>query len=133
MKIVSPGYELRPEIIESAYYLYYFTQDPRYVQMGQTFFESIKKYCRNDVAYAALTSADTKVQRDDMESFFFAETLKYLYLLGAPNTIDLKTTVLNTEAHPLQRTWKVDGPVSDFPAWMREGSLMAKPTPGASH
>jgi hypothetical protein len=41
-----------------------------------------------------------------MESFFFAETLKYLYvLLGPPNTINLKTTVLNTEAHPLRRTW----------------------------
>jgi hypothetical protein len=106
MKIVSPGYELRPEIIESAYYLYYFTKDPRYLEMGNTVFDSLKKYCRNDVAYAALTSADTKVQRDDMESFFLAETLKYLYLLlGVPSKIDLKTTVLNTEAHPLRRTW----------------------------
>lgn len=41
-----------------------------------------------------------------MESFFFAETLKYLYLLYAPrNTLDLKTSVFNTEAHPLKRTW----------------------------
>ena len=44
-------------------------------------------------------------QRDDMESFFFAETLKYLYLIGKPDAIDLKTVVLNTEAHPLRRTW----------------------------
>jgi hypothetical protein len=37
-----------------------------------------------------------------MEGFFFAETLKYLYvLLGPPNTINLKTTVLNAEAPPL--------------------------------
>jgi ER degradation enhancer, mannosidase alpha-like 2 len=106
MKIVQPGYELRPEIIESAFYLYYFTKDPRYLQMGQTFFDSIVKYTRNDIAYAALSDAEKKTQRDDMESFFFAETLKYLYvLLGPPNTINLKTTVLNTEAHPLRRTW----------------------------
>jgi hypothetical protein len=61
-------------------------------------------YTRNDVAYAALSDAHKKTQRADMESFFFAETLKYLYvLLGPPNTINLKTTVLNTEAHPLRR------------------------------
>src|SRR5262249_25836670 len=30
MKITYDGYPLRPEIIESAYYLYYFTKDPRY-------------------------------------------------------------------------------------------------------
>jgi Glycosyl hydrolase family 47 len=41
-----------------------------------------------------------------MESFFFAETLKYLYLLYAPqDTIDLKNVVFNTEAHPFRRTW----------------------------
>ena len=105
MKIVSPGYELRPEIIESAYYLYYFTRNPKYLQMGTTFFDSLVKYCRTPAAYAALSNVETKTQRDDMESFFFAETLKYLYLLlGNPDRIDLTKTVLNTEAHPLNRT-----------------------------
>lgn len=104
MKIVSPGYELRPEIIESAYYLYYFTHDPKYRQMGMTYFDSLVKYCRTPVAYAALSSVESKTQRDDMESFFFAETLKYLYLLlGNSDRIDLTRTVLNTEAHPLNR------------------------------
>jgi ER degradation enhancer, mannosidase alpha-like 2 len=104
MRIVSPGYELRPEIIESAYYLYYFTRDPKYRQMGMTFFDSLVKYCRTPLAYAALSKVETKPQRDDMESFFFAETLKYLYLLLAnPDRIDLTKTVLNTEAHPLNR------------------------------
>ena len=37
------GYPLRPEIIESAFYLYRFTKDPRYLEMGRTFFESIRK------------------------------------------------------------------------------------------
>ena len=41
-----------------------------------------------------------------MESFFLAETLKYLYLLYAPRTtIDLNKRVFNTEAHPLKKTW----------------------------
>ena len=106
MKVVYPGYELRPEIIESTYYLYYFTGDPEYLNMGQTYFNSLVKYCRTDVAFAALRNVETKEQRDDMESFFLAETLKYLYLIYAPkSTLDLHKVVFNTEAHPLQRTW----------------------------
>jgi hypothetical protein len=39
---------------------------------------------------------------DSMESFLFAETLKYLYLLFAPDSaFDLDAHVLTTEAHPL--------------------------------
>jgi mannosidase alpha-like ER degradation enhancer 2 len=106
MKITYPGYELRPEIIESTYYLYYYTADSRYLDMGRTFFDSLRKYCRTDVGYAALRNVETKEKRDDMESFFLAETLKYLYLLYAPkSTLDLHTVVFNTEAHPMQRTW----------------------------
>lgn len=41
--------------------------------------------------------------RDLMESFFLAETLKYLYLLFADDQtiIPLDEYVFNTEAHPL--------------------------------
>ncbi|HKU27754.1 MAG TPA: glycoside hydrolase family 47 protein [Candidatus Sulfotelmatobacter sp.] len=106
MKIVAPAYVLRPEIIESAYYLHYFTHDPRYREMGKTFLDSLIKYCRTDVAYAALSDVEKKTKKDEMESFFFAETLKYLYLLYAPQeTIDLKNIVFNTEAHPIRKTW----------------------------
>ena len=106
MKVAYDGYDLRPEIIESAFYLYRFTSDPRYLEMGHTFLDSLVKYCRTDVAYAALKSVGTKQKRDRMESFFLAETLKYLYLLFAPpNTVDLSQVVFNTEAHPLRRSW----------------------------
>jgi ER degradation enhancer, mannosidase alpha-like 2 len=104
MKVLSPGYQLRPENIESAYYLYYFTHDPKYREMGLAYFNSIVQYCRTPSAFAALSSVETKTQRDDMESFFFAETMKYLYLLLAdPKPIDLEKTVFNTEAHPLNK------------------------------
>ncbi|MGH9794746.1 MAG: glycoside hydrolase family 47 protein [Candidatus Acidiferrales bacterium] len=106
MKIISAGYPLRPEIMESAYYLYYFTRDPLYREMGVTFFEALVKHCRTDAGYAALRNVETKEKRDNMESFFLAETLKYLYLLFSPReAIDLKTTVFNTEAHPLRKKW----------------------------
>ena len=106
MRITSGGYELHPEIIESAYYLRHFTNDPRYRAMGSTFFDSLVKYCCTDVGYAALSEVVTKTKKDEMESFFFAETLKYLFLLYAPpDTIDLSKVVFNTEAHPIRTTW----------------------------
>jgi mannosidase alpha-like ER degradation enhancer 2 len=106
MKIAYDGYPLQPEIIESAFYLYRFTNDSRYLDMGHTFFDSLVKYCRTDIAYAALKNVETKEKKDEMESYFLAETLKYLYLLFAPPaTLDLTQVVFNTEAHPIRRNW----------------------------
>lgn len=105
MKVAYDGYELRPEIIESAFYLYRFTNDPQYLEMGNTFLNDLVKCCRTDVAFAALKYVKRKTKRDDMESFFLAETMKYLYLLFAPEeTLDVKTHVFNTEAHPMSTT-----------------------------
>ncbi|HQU86905.1 MAG TPA: glycoside hydrolase family 47 protein [Pyrinomonadaceae bacterium] len=103
----SPGYQLRPEIVESAYYLYHYTKDEKYVEMGKTFFEDTVKYCKTDVAYTGLKSVVTKEKNDYMHSFFFAETLKYYYLLfSPPKTLDFNKTIFNTEAHPIKKTWK---------------------------
>jgi len=106
MKVLYPGYPLRPEIMESAYYLFHSTRDPRYLEMGRAFFERLVTHCRTDAGYTTLKSAVTKEKGDLMPSYFLAETLKYLYLLFAPETtLDLDRTVFNTEAHPLRRTW----------------------------
>jgi ER degradation enhancer, mannosidase alpha-like 2 len=105
MQITSSGYELRPEIIESTYYLYHYTHDAKYMAMGRTYFDGLVKYCRTDEAYAALADVRTKQKKDEMESFFFAETLKYLYLLFAPeSTLDFDSVIFNTEAHPMKRS-----------------------------
>lgn len=106
MQIVSPGYQLRPEIIESAYYLSYYTRDQHYQDMGSTFILSLVRYCKADAGYAALSDVVSKSKKDNMESYFLAETLKYLYLLFAPrDTLDLTKVVFNTEGHPLRKTW----------------------------
>jgi mannosidase alpha-like ER degradation enhancer 2 len=106
MAVADSHYVLRPEIIESAYYLYHFTKDSVYRDMGKVFFSNIVKYCRTETAYAALRSVATKEQMDQMESFFFAETMKYLYLLFAPeNTLTFDKVIFNTEAHPISPTW----------------------------
>ncbi len=106
MKIISPGYPLRPEIIESAYYLYHYTKNPEYQAMGRVFFNGLMSHCRTDAGYTVLKNVTTKEKGDLMPSYFLAETLKYLYLLFAPETtLDLDKVVFNTEAHPLRRTW----------------------------
>ncbi len=106
MEVVSAGYLLRPENIESAYYLHKYTGKQKYLNMGKTYLETLKKYCRTEAGYAHLKSVITKEKSDAMESFFLAETLKYLYLLLSPEEIvDLDKIVFNTEAHPLQNTW----------------------------
>ena len=106
-QIVSPGYPLRPEIVESTYYLYHYTRNPKYLRMGQTMFEDFVKYCRTDEGYAALKSVVTRDKADSMQSFLFAETFKYFYLLFAlPKTLDFDGVIFNTEAHPIGRTGK---------------------------
>ena len=106
MKVLSPGYQLRPEIMESAWYLSRATKDPRYLAMGRRFFDDLVARCRTEDGYTVLKSVVTGEKGDLMPSYFLAETLKYLYLLFAPDTtLDLTHAVLNTEAHPLRRTW----------------------------
>ena len=107
MKVEHAGYPLRPEIIESTYYLYQYTKDPKYLAMGKQMWEDFVKHCRTEVGYAHLKSVVTKEKSDAMQSFLFAETFKYFYLLFAPQkTLDFKKIVFNTEAHPIRKTWK---------------------------
>ena len=104
MDVPYAGYQLRPEIIESAYYLHHYTHDPRYREMGRVFFDALMKYCRTDDGYTTLKSVITKEKGDLMPSYFLAETMKYLYLLFAPESaLKFDSVVFNTEAHPLKR------------------------------
>jgi mannosidase alpha-like ER degradation enhancer 2 len=121
MKVTYPGYPLRPEIVESTYYLHHyaslsvpkgrrrqnaFANRAVYLRMGEQLFRDFVKHCRTDEGYAALKSVITKEKTDSMQSFLFAETFKYFYLLFAPaRTLDFNKVVFNTEAHPIRRTW----------------------------
>jgi hypothetical protein len=107
MKVTYPGYPLRPEIVESTYYLYHYTRDSKYMLMGAQLFRDFVKYCRTDTGYAALKSVITKEKNDSMQSFVFAETFKYFYLLFAPpKTLRFDKVIFNTEAHPIKKTWR---------------------------
>jgi mannosyl-oligosaccharide alpha-1,2-mannosidase len=108
----APSYLLRPEVVESLFILNYLTGDPVYREWGWEIFQAIERFCRTDAAFGQFKDVRNVdgLPQDKMESFFLAETLKYLYLLFDPDTpIDiLNTHVFNTEAHPLRRFDRLD-------------------------
>ncbi|XP_031734149.1 mannosidase, alpha, class 1B, member 1b isoform X2 [Anarrhichthys ocellatus] len=98
---------LRPETVESLFYLYRFTRDHKYQDWGWEILQSFNKYTKvSSGGYTSINNVrdpDYPSPRDKMESFFLGETLKYLYLLFSddPDLISLDQYVFNTEAHPL--------------------------------
>lgn len=104
-KISYPVYDLNPEIIESAFYLYHFTGKEDYRNMAVTYWNDIKKYCRNDVAFTAIENVGTKEKRDYMATYFLAETLKYFYLVFSDKPeVNPTDYVFSTEAHNFKKT-----------------------------
>lgn len=102
-KVLSSYYILRPENIESCFYLYRFTKEPRYLWMGKRMVDDIITHCKNSVGFASLKNVSTFEKTNSMQSFFLAETLKYAYLLFAPDAkADFNKIVFNTEAHPFK-------------------------------
>ncbi|KAM7186980.1 Glycosyl hydrolase family 47 domain containing protein [Naviculisporaceae sp. PSN 640] len=100
-------YILRPEAIESVWYMYRITGDPIWQEKGWRMFEAIIKATQTEVGHSAIDSVTTEenpLPTDSMESFWLAETLKYFYLLyTTPDVISLDDWVFNTEAHPFRR------------------------------
>lgn len=68
------------------------------------FVQAIEKMCRTDAGYSGIRDvySERPSQDDVQQSFFLAETLKYLYLtFSSDNVVPLQRWVFNTEAHPL--------------------------------
>lgn len=99
-------YIQRPEVVESIFIMYRVTKDPKYREWGLEIAKAIERNCK--VATGGYTSIQDisnpkgPMLRDKQESFFIAETLKYLYLLFCKEDyLSLDDWVFNTEAHPL--------------------------------
>ncbi|KAJ2950466.1 hypothetical protein O0L34_g8710 [Tuta absoluta] len=115
------SYPLRPELIESIMYLYRETRDPILLQMGEDILRSIQHSAKTNCGYATIKDVRDHRKEDRMESFFLAETTKYLYLLFDPDNfihnpgvhgtvidtpggecvVDVGGYIFNTEAHPI--------------------------------
>ncbi|KAK7843597.1 mannosyl-oligosaccharide 1 [Quercus suber] len=82
---------------------YFFHSGQTYQEWGWNIFQAFEKNSRIESGYVGLKDVNTGVKDNMMQSFFLAETLKYLYFLfSPPSVISLDEWVFNTEAHPLK-------------------------------
>ncbi|KAG5554569.1 hypothetical protein RHGRI_012209 [Rhododendron griersonianum] len=105
------SYPLRPELIESTYWLYKATRDPRYLDAGRDMVASLQYGARCTCGYCHISDVEFHKQEDHMESFFLAETVKYLWLLfdlaaGPDNLVENGPYkyLFSTEGHLLPAT-----------------------------
>uniref|UniRef100_A0AAX7STU7 alpha-1,2-Mannosidase n=1 Tax=Astatotilapia calliptera TaxID=8154 RepID=A0AAX7STU7_ASTCA len=95
---------LRPEVIETYMYMWRFTHDPKYREWGWEAVQALEQHCRVDGGYSGIRDvyASSPNYDDVQQSFYLAETLKYLYLLFSEDDhLPFEHWVFNTEAHPL--------------------------------
>lgn len=96
---------LRPETVESLFYFYRLTSDKKYRTWGWRIFEAFEKYTKLQEGYTAINNVKNDRDpgyRNEMATFWFAETLKYFYLLFSDDAdlLPLNRVVFNTEGHP---------------------------------
>ncbi|XP_006805712.1 mannosyl-oligosaccharide 1,2-alpha-mannosidase IA [Neolamprologus brichardi] len=106
---------LRPEVIETYMYMWRFTHDPKYREWGWEAVQALEQHCRVEGGYSGVRDvyALSPNYDDVQQSFYLAETLKYLYLLFSEDDhLPFEHWVFNTEAHPLPviRKDKTDRP-----------------------
>ncbi|CAG0882674.1 unnamed protein product [Darwinula stevensoni] len=100
-------YPLRPELVESTYFLYQATKSPFYLHVGRDILENLNTHTRAQCGYATVHSVLDKSLEDRMESFFLSETCKYLYLLfDTDHYINrhLEEYLFSTEGHVFRLT-----------------------------
>jgi mannosyl-oligosaccharide alpha-1,2-mannosidase len=84
--ITNGNYVLRPEVIESYYYAYRATGDPIYQEWAWEAFLAINLTCRVGSGFSGIKNVNEAGgggYDDFQESFWFAEVLKYSYLIHA--------------------------------------------------
>ena len=99
------NYILRPEAIESVFYMYRISGDSKYQDIAWEMFRAIESNTQTEFGNSAVWDVfvNPPKKSDSMESFWLAETLKYFYLIfSEPDLISLDEYVLNTEAHPFR-------------------------------
>ncbi|CAL1540392.1 unnamed protein product [Lymnaea stagnalis] len=101
---------LRPEFLESTYFLYKATSDPYYLEVGKKVLENLEEHARVNCGYAAIKDLKKGTHEDQMDSFVLAETFKYLFLLFSQKEdvlLDIDDFIFTTEAHLLPLTLSV--------------------------
>ncbi|KAK5943210.1 hypothetical protein PMZ80_004216 [Knufia obscura] len=105
--ILDAQYDSFPETIESIWYAWRITGDTKYKDWNWEIFRSLMEQSDRDggVAYGGIMDVDEPTPRfkDALPSYYFAETLKYLYLTFlVGGVVSLDGWVFNTEGHPFR-------------------------------
>ncbi|KAH8729055.1 glycoside hydrolase [Phaeosphaeriaceae sp. PMI808] len=100
-------YKGRPEYVESLFYAWRITGEHRYRDWAWEAFSAMEQHCKAPFGYAQLTdvwdASGAENWVDMQESFWAAETLKYLWLTFTHvETASLNTWVFSTEGHPFR-------------------------------
>ncbi|XP_022224401.2 mannosyl-oligosaccharide alpha-1,2-mannosidase IA-like [Drosophila obscura] len=98
------AFRLRPEVVETYFILWRLTHDQKYRDWGWEVVEALERHCRTKFGYSGLENVYLRDGPRDgvQQSYFMAETLKYLYLLFSNDTLlPLDEWVFNTGGHPL--------------------------------
>lgn len=86
--------------------MYRITGSAHWREAGWRMFQAINKHTSTKYGSSAIEDVTMHIPpiKDEMESFWLAETLKYFYLLfSEEDVVSLDDWVLNTEAHPFKR------------------------------
>jgi len=102
-----PAYKGRPEYVESLFYAWRITGEQRYRDWAWEAFAAMEEHCKAPFGYAQLADVWEAGGEDNwvdmQESFWAAETLKYLWLTFTDvETASLDTWVFSTEGHPFR-------------------------------
>ncbi|KAI3421157.1 ER degradation-enhancing alpha-mannosidase-like protein 1 [Globodera pallida] len=106
-----PFYPLRPEFVESTYFLFLATKSPFYQHVGMQIIDSLNLHARVPCGFATVHNVVDRSLEDRMESFFLSETCKYLYLLfdmDNPANRHYERLLFSTEGHtfPITRQFR---------------------------
>ncbi|XP_022117945.2 mannosyl-oligosaccharide alpha-1,2-mannosidase IA isoform X1 [Pieris rapae] len=104
MKSNEKMFLLRPETFESYFIMWRLTKEQKYRDWAWEAVQALEKHCRVEGGYTGIVNVyhSTPVGDDVQQSFFLAETLKYLYLIFSDDSlVSMDEWVFNTEAHPL--------------------------------
>lgn len=100
IKLISPSYVLRPEFIESTLYLFKATKNPVFQLIAKQSLYAIREFTKNSCGFSAINNLMLMNQENRLDSFFFSETLKYLYLIFDENNFaNQENYLFTTEAH----------------------------------
>jgi mannosyl-oligosaccharide alpha-1,2-mannosidase len=82
--ITGADYVQRPEVLESNFYAWRVTGDQLYLDRARSAVTSFNKYLSAKTGFAGIYDVDSIVSAkiDETESFWFAEVLKYLYVVS---------------------------------------------------